>query len=107
MNSAFPEHDSSPVVKLVEHIVPEGVLAEDGGDGSGSEAYLSSEDTAEFEKIKMPLEPVLIASPVAQVAELEWDVTGCLLDEESCDKAAVEELVVCTNEGIIQVTSFI
>ena len=102
MNSAFPERDASPVRRLVEDIVPQGVVTEEAADASGSDAYLSSEDTTEFEKIQMPSEPVLVASPALQVAELEWDTTGCDLTAESSDKAEIEELVVCTNEGNYQ-----
>ena len=79
--------------------MPRGVGTEEADDASGSDAYLSSEDTAEFEKVRMPLESVLMASQAAQVAELEWDATGCALDAESCDEAEIEELVMCTNEG--------
>lgn len=64
---------------------------------SDSDVYLSSEDTAEFEKVKMSLEPLLSQS--AQVAELEWDTAGCALDSQSCDVTEIEELVVCTHEG--------
>ena len=83
----------------MEDIVPQGVVTEEAADASGSDAYLSSEDTTEFEKIPMPLEPVLVASPAIQVADLEWDITGCDLTAESSDKAEIEELVVCANEG--------
>ena len=99
MNSAFPEHDTSPVRRLVEDIVPQAVVTEEAADASGSDAYLSSEDTTEFEKVQLPLEAVLVASPAVQVAELEWDITGCDLTAESSDKAETEELVVRTNEG--------
>lgn len=100
VNSAFPEHNTSPVRKLVEDIVPQGVVAVEPEEASGSDAYLSSEDTAEFEQIRMPLESVLIASQAAQAAELEWDTAGCVLDGESCDRAEIEELVACATEGI-------
>lgn len=99
VNSAFPEHDASPVRKLVEDIVPQGVEAEEPDEASGSDAYLSSEDTAEFAKIRKPLESVLMASQAAQAAELEWDTAGCVLDTESCDRAQIEELVACAAEG--------
>ena len=99
MNSAFPEHDTSPVRRLVEDIVTQGVVTEEAADASGSDAYLSSEDTTEFEKIPMPLEPVLVPSPAVQVADLEWDTAGCDLTTESSDKVEMVELVVCANEG--------
>lgn len=96
LNSAFLEDHSFPVRKLLEHIVPTGVVTEDDH-ASDSDVYLSSEDTAEFEKVKRSLEPLLSQS--AQVAELEWDTAGCALDSESCDVTEIEELVVCTHEG--------
>ncbi|XP_068751371.1 next to BRCA1 gene 1 protein-like isoform X1 [Montipora capricornis] len=107
LNSAFEEHDTSPVRKLVEDIVPPGVpvVNEDADDASGSEGYLSSEDTAGFENVmqrrfeKIP--ELMAAREVAQVAELEWDTAGCALDQESCDIPEVEELVVCSNEDAV------
>ena len=83
----------------MEDIVPEGMVAEEPDEASGSDAYLSSEDTAEFEKMRMPLESVLMASQAAQVAELEWDAAGCVLETESCDRAQIEELMACAAEG--------
>ncbi|XP_078345769.1 uncharacterized protein LOC144631230 [Oculina patagonica] len=100
VNSAFPERNTSPVRKLVEDIVPQGVEAEEPDEASGSVAYLSSEDTAEFAKIRMPLESVLMASQAAQAAELEWDAAGCVLDTESCDMAQIEELMACATEDV-------
>lgn len=101
VNSAFPEQDASPVRKLVEDIVPQTLAAEEPDEASGSDVYLSStEDTAEFEKIRMPLESVMMASQAAHAAELEWDTAGCVLDTESCDTAEVEELVACAVEGM-------
>ena len=89
----------------MEDIVPPGVpvVNEDADDASGSEGYLSSEDTAGFENVmqrrfeKIP--ELMAAREVAQVAELEWDTAGCALDQESCDIPEVEELVVCSNDG--------
>ena len=99
VNSAFRELTASPVRKLVEDIVPQGMVTEEPDEGSGSDAYLSSEDTAEFEKIRMPLESVLMASQAAQAAELEWDAAGCVLDSEMSDRAQIEELIECATEG--------
>lgn len=83
----------------MEDIVPQGMVTEEPDEASGSDAYLSSEDTAEFEKIRMPLESVLMASQAAQAAELEWDAAGCVLDSELSDRAEIEELVECATEG--------
>lgn len=99
VNSAFPEHTATPVRRLVEDIVPQGMVAEEPDEASGSDAYLSSEDTAEFEKIRMPLESVLMASQAVQAAELEWDAAGCVLDSEMSDRAQIEELMECATEG--------
>ena len=95
MNSAFLEGVSHPVRKLVEHIVPQGGQIEEADEASGSDAYLSSEDTAEYKKVATPLESVLVATQAAQAAELEWDAAGCTLDTDSCDKEQTEELVLC------------
>ena len=95
MNSAFVEGVSHPVRKLVEHIVPQGGQIEEADEASGSDAYLSSEDTAEYKKVATPLESVLVATQAAQAAELEWDAAGCTLDTDSCDKEQTEELVLC------------
>lgn len=83
----------------MEDIVPQGLVAEEPDEASGSDAYLSSEDTAEFEKIRMPLQSVLMASQAAQPAELEWDAAGCVLDSEISERAQIEELVECATEG--------
>ena len=83
----------------MEQIVPQQGVTEEMDEASGSDTYLSSEDTAEFEKVGMPSDSMLMTSPGVQVAELEWDVTGCILDAELCEKGEVEELVMCTNEG--------
>lgn len=84
----------------MEDIVPQGMVAEEPDEASGSDAYLSSEDTAaEFEKIRMPLESVIMASQAVQAAELEWDAAGCVLDSEMSDRAQIEELLECATEG--------
>ena len=79
----------------MEHIVPQGGQIEEADEASGSDAYLSSEDTAEYKKVATPLESVLVATQAAQAAELEWDAAGCTLDTDSCDKEQTEELVLC------------
>ena len=79
----------------MEHIVPQGGQIEEADEASGSDAYLSSEDTAEYKKVATPLESVLVATQAAQAAELEWDAAGCTLDTDSCDKEETEELVLC------------
>ena len=79
VNSAFPELTASPVRKLVEDIVPQGMVTEEPDEASGSDAYLSSEDTAEFEKIRMPLESVLIASQAAQARSWSGMLQGVSL----------------------------
>lgn len=95
VNSAFLEGMSHPARKLVVHIVPQGGPIEEADEASGSDAYLSSEDTAEYKKVATPLESVLVATQAAQAAELEWDAVGCTLDTDSCDKEQTEELVLC------------
>ena len=79
----------------MEHIVPQGGQIEEADEASGSDAYLSSEDTAKYKKVATPLESVLVATQAAQAAELEWDAAGCTLDTDSCDKEQTEELVLC------------
>lgn len=101
INSAFPERDTSPVRKLVEDLVLQEPMAEEPDEASGSDVYLSStEDTAEFEKIRLPLESVTVSCQTAQVSELEWDAAGCGLEAESFDRAEIEELVACAVEGV-------
>lgn len=99
VNSAFPERDTSPLRKFVEDIVPQGLMAEEPDEASGSDVYLSStEDNAEFETIRIPLESVIVSSQAAQASELEWDTSGCGLDAELCDRAEIEELVASAVE---------
>ena len=101
INSAFPERDTSPVRKLVEDLVLQEPMAEEPDEASGSDVYLSStEDTAEFEKIRLPLESVTVSCQTAQFSELEWDAAGCGLEVESFDGAEIEELVACAVEGV-------
>lgn len=101
INSAFPERDTSPVRKLVEDLVLQEPMAEEPDEASGSDVYLSStEDTAEFEKIRLPLESVTVSCQTAQFSELEWDAAGCGLEAESFDRAEIEELVACAVEGV-------
>ena len=76
-------------------------MAEEPDEASGSDVYLSStEDTAEFEKIRLPLESVTVSCQTAQFSELEWDAAGCGLEVESFDGAEIEELVACAVEGV-------
>ena len=101
INSAFPERDTSPVRKLVEDLVLQEPMAEEPDEASGSDVYLSStEDTAEFKKIRLPLESVTVSCQTAQFSELEWDAAGCGLEVESFDGAEIEELVACAVEGV-------
>lgn len=85
----------------MEDLVLQEPMAEEPDEASGSDVYLSStEDTAEFEKIRLPLESVTVSCQTAQVSELEWDAAGCGLEAESFDRAEIEELVACAVEGV-------